>query len=76
MRWVGKVEEWIVTISHRAINPPVNLERRLLQLPRSRPANLKPWCMWKIQAQASWCMPSKGVAIYQRGRLHQSRNET
>lgn len=30
---VGKVEEWIVTISQQAISPPVNLETRLLQLP-------------------------------------------
>lgn len=30
---VGTVEEWIVTISQQAINPPVNLETRLLQLP-------------------------------------------
>ncbi|MEH6497772.1 MAG: RNA-binding domain-containing protein [Pseudoalteromonas distincta] len=37
---VGKVEEWIVTISQQAINPPVNLETRLLQLP-DQAGNLK-----------------------------------
>tara|TARA_R110000782_G_scaffold60563_3_gene125103 strand:+ start:409 stop:1650 length:1242 start_codon:yes stop_codon:yes gene_type:complete len=30
---VAKVEEWIVNISQQGINPPVNLETRLLQLP-------------------------------------------
>ena len=37
---VGKVEEWIVTISQQAISPPVNLETRLLQLP-DQAGNLK-----------------------------------
>lgn len=37
---VAKVEEWIVTLSQQAINPPVNLETRLLQLP-DQAGNLK-----------------------------------
>jgi len=70
---VGKVREWIVTISQQAIQPAGQSGNRLLQIARSSRANLKTVVYVEFRA-AIMCMPVK-VAITKRVGSTKTGNE-